>query len=74
MLSMADGLDCNCSGSSAPFSNMPNMHQGPSASPGLGGFNPMLQQQNRFQGMQFGQRMSPSMIPQLQGPMFPMKS
>jgi len=76
MLSMADGLDCNCSGSSSPFSNL--YHQGASASPGLQNmmFNQVMAQ-NRlsgFNGLPFTQRMTPTMIPQYQGPMLPMKS
>ncbi|KAE9551503.1 hypothetical protein FO519_005297 [Halicephalobus sp. NKZ332] len=75
MLSMADGLDCNCSGSSSPFSTT---YQGPSASPGYQNmaFSHALAQ-NRLAGLSglpFAQRMSPTMIPQMQGPMFPMKS
>lgn len=75
MLSMADGLDCNCSGSSSPFSNL---YQNTASSPGLQNmmFNQVMAQ-NRLaglSGMPFAQRMAPTMIPQLQGPMFPMKS
>uniref|UniRef100_A0AC34GRX5 Uncharacterized protein n=1 Tax=Panagrolaimus sp. ES5 TaxID=591445 RepID=A0AC34GRX5_9BILA len=87
MLSMADGLDCNCSGSSSPFSNMyqGNQMQNGGMQNGMQGmqgmqnsaFGPMMSQP-RFipglSGMPFQQRMSPSFVPQLQGPMFPVKS
>ena len=77
MLSMADGLDCNCSGSSSPFSNMYQGQGGNQMQMQNAAFGPMMPQQ-RFMpglsGMPFQQRMSPSLIPQLQGPMFPVKA
>jgi hypothetical protein len=70
---MADGLDCNCSGSSAPFSNFPygggqNSMNGINQMSGGGGM-PMGQgfgQQLPFmagRGGMMGQRIFPGMFP-----------
>jgi hypothetical protein len=56
---MADGLDCNCSGSSAPFSNFP---YGGIGMPQVGGG---FGQQMPFMGGRgmMGQRIFPGMFP-----------
>uniref|UniRef100_A0AC34QSY5 Uncharacterized protein n=1 Tax=Panagrolaimus sp. JU765 TaxID=591449 RepID=A0AC34QSY5_9BILA len=81
MLSQADGLDCNCSGSSSPFSNMYQNGAMNNGAMNNGNFQNTafgqgMNQQPRFaslSGLPFAQRMTPAMIPQIQGPMFPMK-
>ncbi|CAD5219230.1 unnamed protein product [Bursaphelenchus okinawaensis] len=62
ILSMADGLDCNCSGASAPFNNFPfgggeSNRMGP-----MGGQMPFMPQGNIISPPMGQQRMFPGMI------------
>lgn len=66
---MADGLDCNCSGSSAPFSNFPygggsnSMNGINQMSGGMGqGYGPQMPFMGGRAGM-MGQRIFPGMFP-----------
>ncbi|KAI6222471.1 hypothetical protein M3Y99_01494400 [Aphelenchoides fujianensis] len=74
ILAMADGLDCNCSGSSAPFSNFPFGQSGGGQMPaGFGQSFPFMGG-NRLMGgaggpMMGGQRIFPGMS--AMGGMFP---
>uniref|UniRef100_A0A7E4W768 SXP/RAL-2 family protein Ani s 5-like cation-binding domain-containing protein n=1 Tax=Panagrellus redivivus TaxID=6233 RepID=A0A7E4W768_PANRE len=80
MLSMADGLDCNCSGSNSNGNSnaaLANLYQQSNGQAQSAVYGPLMTQA-RFSpglsGLPFQQRMAPAMIPQLQGPMFPMKA
>ncbi|CAD5226544.1 unnamed protein product [Bursaphelenchus xylophilus] len=62
ILSMADGLDCNCSGSSAPFNNFPfgggeSSRMGP-----MGGQMPFIPGGNMIASPMGQQRMFPGML------------